>query len=274
MFAEDRHGDRQAREALFCTFNADLGYFERTVLGVTQSTGARVTVVGDGRISDPDPRAARNAGTRYVHGLAVTGSGAAFHPKVTVIAGPERAVVAVGSGNLSPGGWHLNQETWTIATAGRERCPAIVPQSGRVAAHAGPVCVIAPQAVKGIGRTATLLERLAATAAVVETGHRIVHTGTAPIIDQLPAGDVDHLLLYAPFHDEKGAAVRQLIERLRPSRVTLAVQSDGRTVIQPDALRLVIADLTSSSMSLRTPGSGTGMASSSRPSGLTAAGGR
>ena len=37
IFAEDRHGDRQAREALFCTFNADLGYFERTVLGVTQS---------------------------------------------------------------------------------------------------------------------------------------------------------------------------------------------------------------------------------------------
>ena len=39
IFAEDKHGDRQAREALFCTFNADLGYFERTVLGVTQSAG-------------------------------------------------------------------------------------------------------------------------------------------------------------------------------------------------------------------------------------------
>jgi hypothetical protein len=27
LFAEEKHGDRQAREALFCTFNADLGYF-------------------------------------------------------------------------------------------------------------------------------------------------------------------------------------------------------------------------------------------------------
>lgn len=243
IFAEDKHGDRQAREALFCTFNADLGYFERTVLGVTQSAGARVTVVGDGRISDPDPRAARNAGTRYVHGLAVTKAGAAFHPKVTVIAGPERAVVAVGSGNLSPGGWHLNQETWTIATASREHCPAIVPQVAAWLRTLAGASVIAPQAAKGIGRTATLLERLAATAAVVETGHRIVHTSTAPIIGQLPGGDIDRLLLYAPFHDEKGAAVRQLIERLRPSRVTLAVQSDGRTVIQPDALRLVLASL-------------------------------
>jgi hypothetical protein len=243
IFAEDKHGDRQAREALFCTFNADLGYFERTILGLTQATGARVTVVGDGRISDPDPRAARNAGTRYVHGLAVTKAGAAFHPKVTVITGPERAVVAVGSGNLSPGGWHLNQETWTIATASRERCPAIVAQVAAWLRMLPDAAVIAPQAVKGIGRTATLLERLAATAAVVETGHRIVHTSTAPIIGQLPHGDVDHLLLYAPFHDEKGAAVRQLIERLRPRRVTLAVQSDGRTVIQPDALRLVLASM-------------------------------
>ena len=95
--------------------------------------------------------------------------------------------------------------------------------------------MIAPQAVKGIGRTATLLEKLAATATVVETGHRIVHTSTAPIIDQLPDGDVSHLLVYAPFHDEKGAAVRRLIERLRARRATLAVQSDGRTVIQPEA---------------------------------------
>jgi len=243
IFAEDKHGGRQAREALFCTFNADLGYFERTVLGVTQSTGARVTIIGDGRISDPDPRAARNAGTRYVHGLAVTKAGAAFHPKVTVITGPERAVVAVGSGNLSPGGWHLNQETWTIATASRERCPSIVPQVAAWLRTLPDASVIAPQAVRGIGRTTTLLEKLAATAAVVETGHRIVHTSTAPIIDQLPVGDVGHLLLYAPFHDEKGAAVQQLIERLRPRRVTLAVQSDGRTVIQPDALRLVLASL-------------------------------
>ena len=243
IFAEDKHGDRQAREALFCTFNADLGYFERTVLGVTQSAGARVTVIGDGRISDPDPRAARNAGTRYVHGLAVTKAGAAFHPKVTVITGPERAVVAVGSGNLSPGGWHLNQETWTIATASRERCPAMVPQVAAWLRTLPDASVIAPQAAKGIGRTATLLERLAATATVVETGHRIVHTSIMPIIDQLPDGDVDHLLLYAPFHDEKGAAVQQLIERLRPRRATIAVQSDGRTVIQPDALRLVLASL-------------------------------
>ena len=243
LFDEESHRDRQAREALFCTFNADLGYFERTVLGVTQSTGARVTVVGDGRISDPDPRAARNAGTRYVHGLAVTGSGAAFHPKVTVVAGPERAMVAVGSGNLSSGGWHLNKEIWTVATANPERCPAMVAECAAWLRTLGQVCAITPHAVQGIGRTVTLLEQLAAAATVVDTGHHLVHTSSISLLDQLPADDVAHLVLYAPFHDEKAAAIRRLVERLRPGRVTLAVQSGRRTVIQPDAVRYVIADL-------------------------------
>jgi hypothetical protein len=243
LFAEERHGDRQAREALFCTFNADLGFFERTVLGVTQAAGARVTVVGDARMSDPDPRAARNAGTRYVHGLAATPSGAAFHPKVTVIAGPERAMVAIGSGNLSPGGWHLNKETWTVATADRERCPVMVMQLAEWLRGLHHVCAITPQAVQGIQRTAALLEQLAATSTLTDTGHQLVHTSARPLLDQLPGGRADHLLIYAPFHDENAEAIRCLIERLAPARVNLAVQSDHRTVIQPDAVAHVLDGL-------------------------------
>lgn len=198
--------------------------------------------VGDARVSAPDPRAARNAGTRYVHGLALPWSGKAFHPKVTVLAGPERALVGVGSGNLSPGGWHLNHETWTFATADQERCPVLVTEVAAWLRTLDEVCAVAPQAALGIDRTARWLERLAGGAQVVATGHYLVHTSTAALIDQLPDGLVQHLLLYAPFHDEHAAAVRKLVERLRPRRVTLAVQA-GQTVIQPDALRTVIDDL-------------------------------
>jgi hypothetical protein len=243
LFAEERHGDRQAREALFCTFNADLGFFERTVLGVTQATGARVTVVGDARMSDPDPRAARNAGTRYIHGLAATPSGAAFHPKVAVVAGPERAMVAIGSGNLSPGGWHLNNETWTVATADQERCPAMVAQLAEWLRGLHHLCMITPQAVQGIQRTAARLEQLAATSTVAGTGHQLVHSSALPLLDQLPGGRADELLIYAPFHDQNAEALRSLIERLTPAQVTLAVQSDQRTVIQPDAVAHVIDGL-------------------------------
>ena len=243
LLAEEKHADRQAREALFCTFNADLGFFERTVLGVTQSTGARVTVIGDGRMSNPDPRAARNAGTRYVHGLAVTASGAAFHPKVSIIAGPERAVAAIGSGNLSTGGWFLNKELWTVCIADRKCCPVLMTQLAKWLRTLDDICTITPQAVRGIERTATLLEQLADASTLMDTGDEIVHTSGQSILNQLPDGHAEHLLLYAPFHDERSEAIRSLIQRFAPVQVTLAVQSRGRTVIQPDVVARVANDL-------------------------------
>ena len=243
LFAEQRHADRQAREALFCSFNADLGFFERTVLGVTQASGARATVVGDARVSDPDPRATRNAGTRYVHGLAVTASGAAFHPKVVAVAGPERALVAVGSGNLSTGGWHLNKETWTVCTADKQRCPILIKQFAGWLRTLDSLCTITPQAVRGINSTATLLDDLANASTLVETGHELIHTSAARLLDQLPDGRAERLLLYAPFHDERAEAIRSLIFRFAPTRVTLAVQSDRRTVIQPDAIARMADEL-------------------------------
>ena len=247
LIAEERQGDGQAREALFCSYNVDLGYFEQTVLRTAEATGARVTVVGDARASDPDPRPAPDspvtlgAGIRYVHGLAAPRSGGAFHAKVIVVAGRERALVAIGSGDLSPGGWGLNKESWTAATADREGCPELVADVADWLRSLDDLCALAPPAARGISRTAALLEELAIEADIVGTGHRLVHTSAQPIVDQLPRGEVDHLLLYAPFHDERTATVQELIARLRPARVTLGVQSGGRTVIQPTALRRVIA---------------------------------
>ncbi len=241
LSAEERLGNGQAREALFCSCNVDLGFFEQTVLGAAEATGARVTVVGDARAPDPDPGPAPGAGTRYVHGLAAPGSGGAFHAKVIIVAGRERALVAIGSGDLSPGGWGLNKESWTVATADREACPELVADIADWLRSLDGLCALAPLAASGISRTAALLEELAVKADIVDTGHRLVHTSARPIVGQLPPGQVEHLLLYAPFHDERTATVQELIARLRPARVTLAVQRGGRTVIQPTALSRVIA---------------------------------
>ena len=241
LIAEERQGNGQAREALFCSCNVDLGYFEQAVLSAAEATGARVTVVGDARASDPDPRAAPGAGTRYVHGLAAPHSGGAFHAKVIVVAGHERALVAIGSGDLSPAGWGLNEESWTVVTANREACPELVADTADWLRSLDSLCALAPLGASGISRTAALLEELAVEADIVDTGHRLVHSSARPIAGQLPPGEVDHLLLYAPSHDERMAAAGELIVRLRPARVTLAVQSGGRTVIQPTALRRVIA---------------------------------
>ena len=241
LIAEENQGNGQAREALFCSWSVDLGYFEQEVLGAAEATRARVTVVGDARAAEPGAQSAAGAGTRYVHGLAAPGAGGAFRAKVMIVAGRERALVAIGSGDLSPGGWGLNKESWTIAAADREACPELVADVADWLRSLDDRCALAPLAARGISRTAALLEELAIEADIVDTGHRLVHTSSQPVIGQLPAGEVDHLLLYAPFHDERTDTVRELIASLRPARVTLAVQSGGRTVIQPTALRRVIA---------------------------------
>jgi hypothetical protein len=241
LIAEGGQGNGQAREALFCSGNVDLGYFEQAVLGAAQATGARVTVVADARASDPDPRAAPGAGTRYVHGLAAPSAGGAFRAKVMIVAGRERALVAIGSGDLSPGGWGLNKESWTVATADREACPELVADVADWLRSLDSLCALTPAAASGISRTAALLEELAVEADIVDTGHRLVHSSARPVIGQLPPGEVDRLLLYSPSHDERTDAVKELIVTLRPAGVTLAVQSGGRTIIQPTALRRVIA---------------------------------
>src|SRR4051794_28817789 len=96
------------REGLFLSFNVDLGFFEARLLGPVKVTGAAVTVIGDARVFSPDPRSVRGAGHAYALGMAATAG--AFHPKLTVLAGPERALVGIGSGNLTMGGWFSNEE--------------------------------------------------------------------------------------------------------------------------------------------------------------------
>jgi hypothetical protein len=141
LIAEEGRGDGQAREALFCSRGTDLG----PLLGRAAATGARVTVV-------PDERAAC----------------------VMVVVGPTRALVAIGADGLSPDGWRLDNGLWTVATADRAACPALVADVvdwlRSVESRGG----LGPLTADGVASTAELLEELAMEADIVDTGHRLV----------------------------------------------------------------------------------------------------
>jgi hypothetical protein len=234
LMAESSHGDRQAQEALYFTFNVNLGFFETRLLGVSRACGAAVTLVADAHIYDPDPRAVRGAGTSYVIGLASMPG--AFHPKVFVLVGPQRAVIAIGSGNLTVNGWHHNQELSTVITADCQTgCPPIVAAVAawiRTLPNLVPISSLAADAMK---RTADELDALVRHAPVLHTDHQLVTTSTSAILSQLPDGHVEHLRLYAPFHDHDAAALSALLARYHPSAIRLAVQP-GLTVMTPSAL--------------------------------------
>jgi hypothetical protein len=237
---EERHDDRQAEEALLLSFTADLGFFESIALGVAQASGARVTIVSDAAMTVSDPRAVRRAGRSYVAGLArCTG---AFHPKLVVVAGPQRATVAIGSGNATLAGWQANAELWTVVRGDRNAVPALLPdltswlrglpEQTRFSAGVG----------EALQRVAGGLESFAENADRIQPEVRLVSSLTVAIIEQLPSGPVDELAVCAPFHDPGAVALQALVERLRPRRLLVSYQP-GLTELDGPAVAQLVDDV-------------------------------
>jgi hypothetical protein len=227
-------------EILILSFNHDLAFFERAILGPAQLTGARVTIVADAAMAHHDVYAVRRAGTAYLPGLArCRGS---FHPKLLVLASEGRATVGVGSGNLSMAGWQGNDELWSWHHATAGEGSAVVAQAGgwlRALAASASVAV-GRQAAEALRRVGALLAGLNGD----DGSCRLVETLTAPVLDQLPVGPVDELNVYAPFYDPNAAALSALVDRLRPAKVRVAYQPsqtriNGAAVaaLDPDEVR-------------------------------------
>jgi hypothetical protein len=225
-----------ARDVLLLSFNANLGFFERFALAAARIRQALVTVVGDAGAVYSDPLLVRYAGTTYLDGRALCRRGGLFHPKVVAVTGEASATVAVGSGNLTLGGWHENAEVWTILRGDAEGAPATF---GQVAGWLRGL----PEQVRfsagvesALDRVADALDRLPAT----EAGPQLVSSLDGRILDQFPAGPVDTLTVAAPFLDEHARAVDVLAERLRPRVLEVLVQP-GVGVFAGEALARVLA---------------------------------
>jgi hypothetical protein len=147
LIAEGGQGDKQAREALFCSSDADLGPVLGSFLSPAAATGARVTVV----------------------------PGARAH--VMVVAGPQRALIAVGADGQSADGRSQGRGLWTVVTADRGSCPAIVADFAEWLRSLEELGGLGPLSAAGVSSAAELLEELVIEADIVETGHRLVLPG-------------------------------------------------------------------------------------------------
>ena len=110
--------DRGGFEASIITsFNANLRFYEEIILHRLQTKGCRRNVV----LMDAAQCAAtwkseatrpRTAGVEYT--LIPMHFGASFHPKVTMLLGPKKAAVSVGSHNLTSSGFGINRELTSV----------------------------------------------------------------------------------------------------------------------------------------------------------------
>lgn len=249
--AEEAHGDRQATDVVLLTFNADLAFFEARVLGRLRAAGARVTVIADAGVWDPDSRAIAAAGRQYHLGLIDTGG--AFHPKVMLLAGPRRVVASVGSGNLTFGGWHFNSELLTVFQSHSD--PAAAPPSAAIGdvadflndlAQTGLLDPIAASAVaRTVATTRGFLRQHPNPTAGSDPGTspgtspgecRVFSSLSAPLLTRLPEGPVGDLCLTAPFHDPASSAVAAILKRMQP-------RGDVQVAVQPGATSVDLAAL-------------------------------
>jgi hypothetical protein len=122
--------------SIITTFNAYLPFYESVILPKLRAAGARHNIVlmdaGEcaKALAQPDT-APRLAGRAYT--LVPIQSGGAFHPKILLVAGKSKAVLHVGSHNLTLSGFGKNAElTGLIATTSKEAAgTAVVGQAWR-----------------------------------------------------------------------------------------------------------------------------------------------
>jgi hypothetical protein len=214
-----------AQEVLICTFTSDLRFFESTCLTEARAMRARVTVVRDADHGTPIGEV-RHAGSHYTDVPVRCRSGGAFHPKLVVIVGFDRAVVAIGSGNMTSAGWHHNAEMWTVLAATSSEWPdTFVELSEWLRRLPGHLHVDSFGADR-IAAVAGLLAEHPAGA----SGPRLVHNLDRPMIHAIPylsrsphRTGATELAIASPFLDTGNSALAAVTRRLRPATATLAL---------------------------------------------------
>ncbi|TMS54784.1 hypothetical protein [Mycobacterium sp. DBP42] len=207
-------------EVLITGYTLDLAFFEKRCVSLARGLGARITVLADAHQSVHDPADVRLAGTSYQH--ANVGCQGAFHPKLAVLVGEEDVWVAIGSGNPTTSGWGHNDELWLVLKSSRTTGPAALLELAdwlrRLHSHVKMPTWIASTVIEIADMVIPEVTDDSVPAL------RILGNLKKPIIDQLPAVEVNSLALSAPFFDYASAAVRELVGRFKPKSLIVGIQ--------------------------------------------------
>ncbi len=163
----------------------------------------------------------------------------AHHPKYVMLVGPKEGRLFVGSGNLSIGGYAgpgecFTAHEWRADDADGNPSPfGAVRELIEATVTAGWVDAVAQERLRDIFKAAPWVP------ASGGADSPVVHNQARSLLDQLVdrVGDakVLEVVAAAPFHDTRADAVKQMVQRLEPSRFRLLVQ-EGMTRLDVGAL--------------------------------------
>lgn len=119
-----------ATSAIVLTHNIDFLFLQSVVRPRLRKCGhPKLTVFADAGCASGSYRQQHllldGLGRHYRVVKVEMGVGRRFHPKAIFLAGPSKAILAVGSGNLTHGGWSANFEIWASYESDDGGLPAI-----------------------------------------------------------------------------------------------------------------------------------------------------
>lgn len=218
------------------TYSIELELFNEFLLGRLGDPPLNIAILADPqrlsatleRIPPEKSDQVAAVNQRWLLRGAQIGSGR-FHPKSYLMVTPTKAMLFVGSGNLSTSGLDEGREVFTEFESG-------------TAVGDEAIAVWRAWMRRLVGRVddTRLAERFAdlETKLPVSKGRRVVgetmllHNLDEPLADQLIAAvtaratpPVDELLVAAPFYDQNALALGRLIERLAPKSISVYTTS-------------------------------------------------
>ena len=254
---------RDVTNAVVLTHNIDFVFVQTVVLSAFRLRGyPTITVFADSGCA-AETYAQQKAviselGVRYRVVPVAMGPGFRFHPKAVLLTGAERGTLLVGSGNLTFGGWRENGEVWTHFESEMDGSGPF----GAFRRYLADVIkrVVLPEAVErevGEAFDPGTKSWLSADGGA-DAGALVGRVGSGPpLLGQMVSaggeGQVEELLVCAPYFDHDGAALQELVSSVGARRTTVLCQV-GRTALHERAWKPNATKATLKSIDFRRAG--------------------
>lgn len=217
-----------ATSAIVLTHNIDFLFLQSLVRSRLRKCGhPKLTIFADGACAAGSYRQQRylleGLGRHYRVIPVEMGVGRRFHPKAILLAGPSKAALAVGSGNVTHGGLGANHEIWATYDSNADGMPAI----SAFRDYLDTVLSMIPQTESISEEVQAAFDQTANSWAVNLPEPAGLHgvPGNRPLLDRivdLAGNDVQHVTVCAPYYDPDGEALGEFARRSRvPIRTLL-----------------------------------------------------
>lgn len=243
-----------ATSAIVLTHNIDFLFLQSIVRPRLRKSGhPKLTIFADASCASGSYRQQRllldGLGRHYRVAQVDMGVGRRFHPKAILLAGPTKAALAVGSGNLTHGGWSANYEIWASYESDDDGLPAISAFRDYLRTVVGMV----PQSESLSEETFAAFDAASNpwAADLPEPEGLYGIPSDRPLLDTmvgLAGEDVQKVTVCAPYYDPDGEALSELAGRFSSPIKTLLQKnhvglSDSAASALPQNAELLSVDV-------------------------------